>query len=62
MTPSGPAGPDPGAGVVVIGGGAVGSFIAALVARSGRAVVLVAHRPALVALADEVVTVCEGPT
>ena len=29
---------------------------------AGRAVVLVAHRPALVALADEVVTVCEGPT
>jgi ATP-binding cassette, subfamily C, bacterial CydD len=27
---------------------------------AGRAVVLVAHRPALVALADEVVTVHEG--
>ena len=44
MTGSAPTGPDPGAGVVVIGGGAVGSFIAALIARSGRAVVL-AGRP-----------------
>ena len=44
MTRSEPAGPDPGAGMVVIGGGAVGSFIAALIARSGRAVI-VAGRP-----------------
>jgi 2-dehydropantoate 2-reductase len=44
VTRSEPAGPDPGAGVVVIGGGAVGSFIAALIARSGRAVIL-AGRP-----------------
>ena len=36
-----PASRDPGRGVVVIGGGAVGSFLAALIARSGNRVVLV---------------------
>ena len=44
MTSSEPAGPGRDAGVVVIGGGAVGSFVAALLARSGRRVT-VAGRP-----------------
>ena len=41
MTGPGPISRDPGAGVLVIGGGAVGSFVAALIAGSGRRVVLV---------------------
>jgi len=41
VTPSLPAGPKPGAGVVVLGGGAVGSFVAALLARSSERVTLV---------------------
>lgn len=41
MTGPEPAGRDAGAGVVVIGGGAVGSFIAALIAGSGGRVTLV---------------------
>jgi 2-dehydropantoate 2-reductase len=45
VTGSEPASLDPGAGVVVIGGGAVGSFVAALIAGSGRTVTL-ASRPA----------------
>ncbi len=44
MTSSEPAGPGRDAGVVVIGGGAVGSFVAALLARSGRRVT-VSGRP-----------------
>jgi 2-dehydropantoate 2-reductase len=39
-----PVAQDPGAGVVVIGGGAVGSFVAALIAGAGRRVTL-AGRP-----------------
>ncbi len=44
MTGPEPASRDPGAGVIVIGGGAVGSFVAALIAGSGRRVTL-AGRP-----------------
>lgn len=44
MTGPEPASRDPGAGVVVIGGGAVGSFVAALIAGSGIRVTL-AGRP-----------------
>ena len=44
MTVPQPASRDPGTGVIVIGGGAVGSFVAALIAGSGTRVVL-AGRP-----------------
>ena len=46
MTGPEPAAPEPGAGVVVIGDGAVGSFVAALMAGSGRRVTL-AGRPGI---------------